>query len=249
MGAIILSLFDTMYYVYAGLPGLLTTVNAISAQNPMSFPGMMIGTLATIIITVVLVQIVGCDELPLPADAPRANAAPSGPSSSVSPSKTAEVTVVSPLNGTVTPLSQVKDPTFADEILGKGIAIYPSEGKLYAPFDGTVLSVVDSRHAINLSGPNQIELLIHIGLDTVELGGAGYSVMVQNGDRIKTGDLLIEFDLEKICQNYEAITPVLVTNAEDFALVAPRKVSGPIKVGDPLLQVKPKQENRREEIT
>ena len=249
VGAIILSLFDTMYYVYAGLPGLLTTVNAISAQNPMSFPGMMIGTLATIIITVVLVQIVGCDELPLPADAPRANAAPSGPSSSVSPSKTAEVIVVSPLNGTVTPLSQVKDPTFANEILGKGIAIYPSEGKLYAPFDGTVLSVVDSRHAINLSGPNQIELLIHIGLDTVELGGAGYSVMVQNGDRIKTGDLLIEFDLEKICQNYEAITPVLVTNAEDFALVAPRKVSGPIKVGDPLLQVKPEQENRREEIT
>ena len=240
IGAVILSLFDTMYYVYAGLPGLLTTVNAISDQNPMSFPGMMIGTLATIIITIVLVQIAGCDESPLPAEETRPNAAPSGPLSAGSPAEPAEVTVVSPLNGTVTPLSQVKDPTFADGILGAGVAIYPSEGKLYAPFDGTVLSIVDSRHAINLSGPNQMELLIHIGLDTVELGGAGYTPRVHRGDRVKAGDLLIEFDLEKIRQNYETITPVLVTNTEDFAAVDPLKTAGPVKAGEPLLQVRSK---------
>ena len=236
IGAIILSLFDTMYYVYAGLPGLLTTVNAISAQNPMSFPGMMIGTLATIIITIVLVQIVGCDESPLPAEEAKENTAPFRSESS-SPAEAAEVTVLSPLNGTVTPLSQVKDPTFAEGILGQGVAIEPSEGKLYAPFDGTVLNVVDSRHAINLSGPNQIEMLIHIGLDTVELGGTGYTAKVQNGDQVKAGDLLIEFDLEKIRQNYETITPVLVTNAEDFAMVEPLKTSGPVKVGEPILHV------------
>lgn len=247
VGAIVLSLFDTMYYVYAGLPGLLTTVNAISAQNPMSFPGMLLGTLATIVVTIALVQVVGCGESPGSGDA--ADAAPSGPASAPASGEAGEVTVCSPLSGTVVPLSQVKDPTFAQGILGEGAAVQPREGKLYAPFDGTVLSIADSRHAIHLLGPNQVELLIHIGLDTVELGGAGYTAKVKEGDRIRTGDLLVEFDLEEIRRKYDPITPVLVTNAEDFAAVEPWRSGGPVEAGEPLLRVRNEQGGNLEGTT
>ena len=247
VGAIVLSLFDTMYYVYAGLPGLLTTVNAISAQNPMSFPGMLLGTLATIVVTIALVQVVGCGESPGSGDA--ADAAPSGPARAPAPGEAGEVTVCSPLSGTVVPLSQVKDPTFAQGILGEGAAVQPREGKLYAPFDGTVLSIADSRHAIHLLGPNQMELLLHIGLDTVELGGAGYTARVKEGDRIRTGDLLVEFDLEEIRRKYDPITPVLVTNAEDFAAVELWRSGGPVEAGEPLLRVRNEQDGNLEGTT
>ena len=247
VGAVVLSLFDTMYYVYAGLPGLLTTVNAISAQNPMSFPGMLLGTLATIVVTIALVQVVGCGESPGSGDA--ADAAPSGPARAPAPQEAGEVTVRSPLSGTVVPLSQVKDPTFAQGILGEGAAVQPREGKLYAPFDGTVLSIADSRHAIHLLGPNRMELLLHIGLDTVELGGAGYTARVKEGDRIRTGDLLVEFDLEEIRRKYDPITPVLVTNAEDFAAVELWRSGGPVEAGEPLLRVRNEQDGNLEETT
>lgn len=248
VGAIIISLFGTQYYAYAGLPGLLTTVNAICptdpatlsslnlTANPMSFPGMLIGTLATIIITIALVMIVGCDPAPekgagsAPALETKTPAAPAAISETI--------TVCSPLNGEVKKLSEVNDPTFAEGILGQGAAIVPSEGKLYAPFDCTVFGVADSKHAINLVGPGEIEMLIHIGLDTVELGGKGYTPKVKDGDVVKAGDLLIEFDLEAIKAKYETITPVLVTNADDYAAVEALKTTGSVKVGEPLLTVK-----------
>ena len=219
IGAVIISLFGTQYYAYAGLPGLLTTVNAICptdpatlaslnlTANPMSFPGMMIGTLATIIITIALVMIVGCDPVPEKGTAkgiPAAKEAPAAPAPAAVP---AAITVLSPLNGEAKLLSEVNDPTFAEGILGQGAAIVPSEGKLYAPFDCTVFGVADSKHAINLVGPGEIEMLIHIGLDTVELGGKGYTPKVKDGDMVKAGDLLIEFDLEAIKAKYETITP------------------------------------------
>ena len=235
VGGVIISLFHTEYYAYAGLPGLLTTVNAISDANPMSFPGMMIGTLATIIITMVLVMVVGCDPVPEKAavSAPAPEAVPDSPAAVPE-----TITVCSPLNGEVKKLSEVNDPTFAEGILGQGAAIVPSEGKLYAPFDCTVFGVADSKHAINLVGPGGIEMLIHIGLDTVELGGKGYTPKVKDGDVVKTGDLLIEFDLEAIKAKYETITPVLVTNADDYAAVEALKTVGPVKVGEPLMTVK-----------
>ena len=213
----------------------------------MSFPGMLLGTLATIVVTIALVQVVGCGESPGSGDA--ADAAPSGPARAPAPQEAGEVTVCSPLSGTVVPLSQVKDPTFAQGILGEGAAVQPREGKLYAPFDGTVLSIADSRHAIHLLGPNQMELLLHIGLDTVELGGAGYTARVKEGDRIRTGDLLVEFDLEEIRRKYDPITPVLVTNAEDFAAVELWRSGGPVEAGEPLLRVRNEQDGNLEGTT
>lgn len=253
VGAVIISLFGTQYYAYAGLPGLLTAVNAICptdpatlaelnlTANPMSFPGMMIGVLATIVITVALVMVIGCgDETQVPATE-KASGGSSAPKAGTPAAPTAipeTITVYAPLNGEAKLLSEVNDPTFAEGILGQGAAIIPSEGKLYAPFDCTVFGVADSKHAINLVGPGEIEMLIHIGLDTVELGGKGYTPKVKDGDVVKAGDLLIEFDLEAIKAKYETITPILVTNADDYAAVEALKTAGPVKVGEPLLTVK-----------
>lgn len=251
IGAVIISLFGTQYYAYAGLPGLLTTVNAICptdpatlsslnlAANPRSFPGMMIGVLATIVITVVLVMVIGCgDEEPSAAE----GSSTSGeiPASVTVPlsGSTKGVTVIAPLTGEVKRTAEVNDPTFAEGILGQGAAIIPSEGKLYAPFDCTVFSVAESKHAITLAGPNDIEMLIHIGLDTVELGGKGYAPRVKDGDQVKAGTLLMEFDLNAIKQKYDIITPILITNADNYASVEPLKTSGTIKAGEPLLTVK-----------
>lgn len=240
VGAVIISFFHTMYYVYAGLPGLLTTVNAMSDENPQSFTGMMIGVLATIIITIVLVQIVGCDEKPAEQTASGAPVAPE--TATVSAATTSSVahdtTVYAPLRGEIKPLTDVNDPTFSKGVLGQGAAIIPSEGKLYAPFDGEVASVFDTKHAIGLVDQYGTEVLIHIGLETVSLGGKYFTAKVKDGDTIKTGDLLIEFDLNAIRKDFDTITPVLVTNADDFSSIEPLKSSGPVEVGEPLLKAK-----------
>lgn len=125
--------------------------------------------------------------------------------------------VKSPLEGQVIPLAQVPDETFASGALGSGGAVIPVNGKVTAPFDGQVAMVFDTRHAIGLTGDNGVELLIHVGLNTVELEGKYYTVHVKDGDRIKTGDLLLEFDIEKIKEEgYQVTTPVIVTNSQDF---------------------------------
>ncbi|MCI8268207.1 MAG: PTS transporter subunit EIIC [Lachnospiraceae bacterium] len=233
VGAIIISLFGTQYYAYAGLPGLLTTVNAISNTNPTSFPGMVIGTLATIVITIGLVMVVGCDEkVPVASPSDENHAAPA-------PIATPEaITVYAPLNGQVKSNTSVNDPTFAQGVLGQGAAIIPTEGKLYAPFDCTVFSVADTRHAISLIGPGGIEMIIHIGLDTVELAGKCFSPKVKDGDTIKAGDLLMEFDLEEIRKKYDTITPILVTNANNYDAIELLKEGETVQIGEPILTIK-----------
>ena len=122
--------------------------------------------------------------------------------------------------------------------MGQGAAIIPTEGKLYAPFDCTVFGVADTKHAINLVGPGEIEMLIHIGLDTVELAGKGFTPHVKDGDAVKAGDLLIEFDLDEIKKKYDTITPILVTNADDYSAVELLKDGQTVQVGEPILMVK-----------
>ncbi len=243
LGALVVAFFGSKNYVYAGLPGLLTTVNAISADNPMSFPGMLIGCAVSVIAAVILVQVIGCDEKE--AVAAGAPAAETPAASAEKPAEKAAKdvpafgrTIYSPLNGEVKPLSEVNDPTFSAGILGLGAAVIPAEGKLYAPFDGRVVSVFDTKHAICLEDGNGVEMLIHIGLETVSLGGKFYNARVKDGDVVKVGDLLIEFELDAISKEFDTITPVLITNPDVFPVVDLVKALGEIKVGEPLLEVR-----------
>lgn len=240
VGAVIISFFNTVYYVYAGLPGLLTTVNAIG-ENPTSFMGMMIGVAATVVITILLVQIIGCDEKETDTT-PEVKGMSGTDAENKSQEKTAALAdkeeIFCPLKGELRPLTEVNDPTFSGEILGKGVAIIPSEGKLYAPFDGEVSMVFETKHAIGLI-KEDVEMLIHVGLETVSLEGKYFTAKVQAGDKIKKGDLLIEFDLDAIAKaGYDTITPVIVSNADDFANITPNKTQGEAIVGAPLLTVK-----------
>lgn len=252
LGALVVAFFGSKNYVYAGLPGLLTTVNAISPNDPKSFPGMLIGCGVSIIAAIILVQIIGCDEKKAePAggagslqtggtDGRGEGAADKGKATETTEAggqpAAGNVTICSPLNGEVKPLSEVNDPTFSAGILGQGAAVIPSEGKLYAPFDCTVASVFDTKHAICLE-KDGIEMVLHIGLETVSLGGKYFTAEVKGGDLVKKGDLLITFDLEAIAKDFETITPVLVTNAAEFPGFEVLKTSGRVKAGEPLLRV------------
>ena len=232
IGALVVAFFGSMHYVYAGLPGLLTVVNAISPDNPMSFPGLLAGCGVTIVAAILLVQIIGCDE-PVAAE---------GDTSSVEEQKTTvsteEITIYSPLNGEVKELKEVNDPTFAGGMLGRGIAIIPSEGNLYAPFDGKVNLVFDTKHAIGLENAAGAEMLIHIGLETVNLNGKYFTPKVKVGDAVKKGDLLVAFDLNEIKKEYETVTPVLITNADSFSSIETLKIVGIVKVGEEILKAK-----------
>lgn len=127
--------------------------------------------------------------------------------------KAEEKEISAPVAGTVIPLAEVQDEIFAGEVLGKGFAVVPEEGKVYAPFDGTVAMIADTKHAIGLSSENGVDLLIHVGLNTVELNGKGFTVYANQGQQIKKGQLLMEFDLEQIkAAGYDVTIPVIVTN-------------------------------------
>lgn len=134
----------------------------------------------------------------------------------------APIQIFAPVAGQVVPISQVSDPTFGQEILGKGVAIRPSEGKVFAPCDATVDLMFDTGHAVSLVCDSGVELLIHVGLDTVALKGQHYTIHAHNGDKVKTGDLLIEFDPQAIAAaGYDTITPVVICNSGDFASIQP----------------------------
>lgn len=129
-----------------------------------------------------------------------------------------EKVIVAPVSGKAVPMSQVNDPTFSQEILGKGTAIIPSEGKIVAPADGQVTMVFDTLHALSVQTDSGAELIIHIGLDTVQLKGQYFEAHVQAGDKVKKGDLLLNFDMDKIKEaGYDVITPVIVCNTPQFA--------------------------------
>ena len=123
-----------------------------------------------------------------------------------------EKIVYAPMSGEIQPLHEVPDQTFSQKLVGDGLAIEPREGKVVAPFDGKVLFVPDTKHAIGLRSDAGVEILIHIGLETVSLDGEGFEVHVQKGDRVKTGDLLVSFDLDFIKEHAASVvTPVVIT--------------------------------------
>ncbi|GER73624.1 beta-glucoside-specific PTS transporter subunit IIABC [Weizmannia acidilactici] len=155
----------------------------------------------------------------------------------VQPNESRVLEVKSPLNGKTIPLTAVKDAAFSSEAMGKGIAIEPSEGKVYSPVNGIVTTLFKTRHAIGITSEDGAEILIHVGMDTVELDGKYFEARVNQGDVVKAGDLLVEFDMEKIKEaGYEVVTPVIITNTPDYLDVIPAQNSK-ISIHDTALTV------------
>lgn len=152
----------------------------------------------------------------------------------------ADVTVMSPINGKVIPLSQVKDEVFSEGLLGKGVGIEPTKNEIVAPFDGVVTTLFPTKHAIGITSGNGTEVLIHIGIDTVELKGKYFKAHVKQGDHVKQGQLLITADFPKIkAAGYNTQVPVVITNSKDYKEINPSNINNIHNMNDLLLTAKP----------
>ncbi|MEO5668816.1 MAG: PTS glucose transporter subunit IIA [Bdellovibrionota bacterium] len=142
-----------------------------------------------------------------------------------------------PLGGRLLPLSEVPDDIFAGKVLGDGFAIEPNEGLVVAPFDCQVAQVFRTGHAIGLTGPGGLEVLVHVGIDTVKLAGVGFKPRVSEGQKLRTGDVMLEFDLEHVRANAKStVTPIVITNRDAVGSLE-LLGSGTVKRGDPVLRV------------
>jgi PTS system beta-glucosides-specific IIC component len=144
-------------------------------------------------------------------------------------------TLVAPINGELKQLSDIADAAFSSGAMGKGIAIAPAEGKVYAPADGTITAFFATGHAIGITTDKGAEIIIHVGMDTVKLEGKGFEPKVKQGDTVKKGDLLLEFDIDYITsEGYSVDTPVIITNTPKYDDVIPTDAAS-VAVGDTLI--------------
>ena len=212
IGAVVGSFFNIAYYAYAGLPGLLTVVNSITPDNPKSIIGMLLGAAISFFGAIALVQIVGIGEKETNEEKQDKKIEEGQPILNMG------VNVIkSPISGKVIELEKVDDPVFSSGAMGKGIAIEPMDNKVYAPFNGTIEFIAETKHAIGLLSEDGVEVLIHVGMDTVKMQGRGFNVKTSVNSKIKAGDLLLEFyrnAIEK--EGYSLITPVVITNADNY---------------------------------
>ena len=147
-----------------------------------------------------------------------------------------EIKIYSPLKGKTVKLEDVEDEAFSSGVLGKGVAILPKEGVLYAPADGTISAFFPTGHALGMTTDSGIELLMHVGMDTVQLDGKGFHPLAAVGDKVKKGQKLLEFDMQLIKEaGYSLVTPVLVTNAEETGGIIPVDGEKQILAGDELI--------------
>ena len=212
IGAVVGSFFNIAYYAYAGLPGLLTVVNSITPDNPKSIIGMLLGAAISFFGAIALVQIVGIGEKETNQERQDKKIEEGQPILNMGVNA-----IKSPISGKVIELEKVDDPVFSSGAMGKGIAIEPMDNKVYAPFNGTIEFIAETKHAIGLLSEDGVEVLIHVGMDTVKMQGRGFNVKTSVNSKIKAGDLLLEFDRNAIeKEGYSLITPVVITNADNY---------------------------------
>ncbi|MGO3399225.1 MAG: beta-glucoside-specific PTS transporter subunit IIABC [Serratia proteamaculans] len=228
--------------VYAGLSGLvryafvspgLAALPAFIGENPMNIVHALVTCAIAIVVTFALTWILGFED-PVEEQDTAVTASLSGD----------EQQIFSPLSGQLVALDQVNDDVFSQGLLGQGVAIRPQEGLLRAPLDGEVVTFLPSMHAVGIKGDNGVELLVHIGIDTVNLAGQHFSSNLQIGDRVKMGDELVRFDLAAIAGlGYDLTTPVLVVNSEAFPQLSCRQ-PGRVGFGEPIISLNNTQQEQ-----
>lgn len=229
-GGLFLGLFRVSNYS-GGSPGFLTLPSYIGGESMMNFVYACIGAVISVVVAFVAGLILYKDKVEAIEDenleevavdkAPLMN----------------KITIASPLNGEIVPLTEVKDETFASEMMGKGIAINPTEGKVVSPINGTVQMIFKTKHAIGLKSEDGAEILIHIGMDTVQLDGKHFTAHVKDGDKVKVGDTLVEFDMDAIKkEGYELITPVIITNTIDYLEIVPKEIKS-VNAGEDIITI------------
>ncbi|HEJ7889272.1 TPA: PTS glucose transporter subunit IIA [Serratia liquefaciens] len=228
--------------IYAGLSGLvryafvspgLAALPAFIGENPMNIVHALITCAIAIVVTFALTWMLGFDD-PVEETGSGVSEAVSG----------AEQQIVSPLNGQLVALAQVNDDVFSQGLLGQGVAIRPQEGVLRAPLTGEVVTFLPSMHAVGIKGDNGVELLVHIGIDTVNLAGQHFTSDLKVGDRVQVGDELVRFDLAAIVGlGYDITTPVLVVNSEAFPQLNCRQ-PGAVDFGQPIITLNNAQQEQ-----
>lgn len=218
-------------YVAGGSPSFLSLITFIGGEgNPMH--GVIFGAIGgvmSLLIAAAVSFILYKD--PEKAAASDTSAAPAEPA-------LADDVITSPLAGEAKALTSIEDTVFSTETLGKGIAIEPSSGEVRAPFDGVISTFFETGHAFGLVADSGVELLVHVGMDTIKLGGKGFEPQVKEGDRVKKGQLLLKFDLDYIkSQGLPVTTPVVVSNTDDYAEVE-ALASGTVDLSTKILRVK-----------
>lgn len=230
VGGLFLGLFRVSNYS-GGSPGFLTLPSYIGGESMMNFVYACIGAVISVVVAFVAGLILYKDKVEAIEDenleevavdkAPLMN----------------KITISSPLKGEVVPLTEVKDETFASEMMGKGIAINPTEGKVVSPINGTVQMIFKTKHAIGLKSEDGAEILIHIGMDTVQLDGKHFTAHVKDGDKVKVGDTLVEFDMDAIKkEGYELVTPVIITNTMDYLEIVPKEIKS-VNAGEDIITI------------
>lgn len=176
--------------------------------------GILIGSAIAIILPIILIQIFGYGE---DTTEEVADTAEDNNPNAIILDDNLETTVFSPIKGTVLPLSEVNDPIFAQEMMGKGLAIQPSENTVVSPIEGVVSMIAPSKHAIGITSTTGVEILIHVGLDTVQLNGEGFELLVQEHEKIDRNQPLLNFNKEQLeQQGYDTVIPIIITNSGEF---------------------------------
>ncbi|WP_413502002.1 beta-glucoside-specific PTS transporter subunit IIABC [Serratia proteamaculans] len=228
--------------IYAGLSGLvryafvspgLAALPAFIGENPMNIVHALVTCAIAIVVTFALTWILGFEDPVEEQD-----------TAVTEPVSDGDQQIFSPLSGQLVALDQVNDDVFSQGLLGQGVAILPQEGLLRAPLNGEVVTFLPSKHAVGIKGDNGVELLVHIGIDTVNLAGQHFSSNLQVGDRVKVGDELVRFDLAAIAGlGYDLTTPVLVVNSEAFPQLSCRQ-PGSLGFGEPIISLNKTQQEQ-----
>lgn len=231
---LICGIFGVKGYTMGGSPSILSLIQFIGGESPMR--GVIFGAIAAVVsigLAFFLTTILYKDEEKAEEEAADENAAEPEEKKAL----VEKIELVSPMTGKVLDIEKVPDEVFSSGALGEGVAILPTDGKVYAPADGTVSNLMDTKHAVALTTDSGCEILIHVGLDTVQLEGKPFEYHVTEGQKVKKGDLLLTADLAMITDaGYKIHTPVLVTNSDDYVSVKIAETTN-IKAGDELMTI------------